>query len=170
MANQGQRRAQKISASIGQQEAMNQRLLEQGAAKEQELERLSELQVAKGQGYADQLRLKGAEAARGLEYSKTGTLLGMSQQRLGAANLARAQARAQQMSAFGDLAKAGTQLATAGMKMGAPTPVNEDAAALAKYGGAGLTDDGTYIGQGEIEEGGDSYIPEWDGEGPANKN
>ena len=120
MANQGQIGAQKISASIGQQEAMNQRLLAQGAAREQQLERQAELQVAKGQGYADQLRLKGAEAARGLEYSKTGTLLGMSQQRLGAANLARAQARAQQMSAFGDLAKAGTQLATAGMKMGAP--------------------------------------------------
>ena len=117
MANQGQIGAQKISASIGQQEAMNQRLLAQFAGKEQELERLAEMQIAKGEGFAQTQRLQGADTARGLEYSKTGTLLGMSQQRLGAANLARAQARAQQMQAFGDLAKAGTQLATAGMKM-----------------------------------------------------
>ena len=64
------------------------------------------------------LRLSGAETARGLEYSKTSTLLGMSQQRVGAANQARADAKAQQMSAVGDIASAGAQLATAGMKAG----------------------------------------------------
>ena len=37
-----------------------------------------------------------------------------------AANQARRQAAAQQMRAVGDLASAGTQMATAGMKMGAP--------------------------------------------------
>ena len=41
----------------------------------------------------EEKRLAGAETARGLEYSKTGTLLGMSQQRLGAANQARAEAK-----------------------------------------------------------------------------
>ena len=120
MANQGQLGAQQISASIGQQEATNQRLLAQGAGREQELERLAELQIAKGEQYAEDVRLKGAETARGLEWSKTGTLLGMSQQRLSEANKARAQAKQQQMSAIGDIGQVGMQMATAGMKMGGP--------------------------------------------------
>ena len=107
MASQGQLATQQISASIGQQESMNQRLLAQGAAREQELERLAELQVVKGEETAYGLRKTGAETARGLEWSKTGTLLGMSQQRLGAANQARAEAKAQQMGAFGSIAEAG---------------------------------------------------------------
>tara|TARA_R100001594_G_scaffold61022_1_gene95023 strand:+ start:97 stop:909 length:813 start_codon:yes stop_codon:yes gene_type:complete len=120
MANQGQLGAQQISASIGQQEAMNQRLIAQGAAKEQELERLAEIQVAQGEGAAQMQRLRGAEQARGLEWGKTSTLLGMSQQRLGAANQAIAQAKAQQMEAIGDFGSAGMDLATAGMKMNTP--------------------------------------------------
>ena len=120
MANQGQLQTQQISASIGQQESMNQRLLAQGAGREQDLERQAELQVAQGEQYADAQRRAGAEVSRGLEYSKTGTLLGMSQQRLGAANQARAQAKAQQMGAIGDIASAGLSFATAGMKMGVP--------------------------------------------------
>ena len=99
---------------------MNQRLSAQGASRQQELERLAELQVVKGEESAYGLRKAGEETSRGLEYSKTGTLLGMSQQRVGAANQARAEAKAQQMSAVGDLASAGTQMITAGMKMGAP--------------------------------------------------
>jgi len=120
MANQGQLQTQQISASIGQQESMNQKLLAQGAGREQDLERQAELQVARGEQHAEGQRLQGAETARGLDYSKTGTLLGMSQQRLGAANQARAQAKAQQMGAVGDIASAGLSMATAGMKMGAP--------------------------------------------------
>ena len=120
MANQGQLQAQRSSASIGTQEAMNQRLLAQGASAEQELESRAEMRVAQGEEYAEGQRLQGAETARGLEYSKTGTLLGMSQQRAGAANQARAQAKAQQMGAIGNIAGAGMQMATAGMKMGAP--------------------------------------------------
>ena len=120
MANQGQLATQQASASIGQQESMNQRLLAQGAGREQDLERQAELQVAQGEQYADAQRRAGAETARGLEYSKTGTLLGMSQQRVGAANQARAQAKAQQMGAIGDIASAGLSIATAGMKMGVP--------------------------------------------------
>ena len=120
MANQGQLATQGISASIGQQESMNQRLSAQGASRQQELERLAELQVVKGEESAYGLRKAGEETSRGLEYSKTGTLLGMSQQRVGAANQARAEARAQQMSAVGDLASVGTQMMTAGMKMKPP--------------------------------------------------
>ena len=52
----------------------------------------------------------------------------MSQQRVGAANQARAGAKAAQMSAVGDLASAGGDLVTAGMKGGGKTTdwTNED--------------------------------------------
>ena len=113
MANQGQLQAQQSSASIGMQEAANQKLKAGEASKLQYNENL-------GEERAEGLRLQGAETARGLEYSKTGTLLGMSQQRVGAANQARAQAKAQQMGAVGDIANAGLSIATAGMKAGAP--------------------------------------------------
>ena len=115
MANQGQLAAQRASASIGLQEAKIQQLQAGEASKLQTLER-------KGEQYAQAQRLAGAERSRGLEYSKTGTLLGMSQQRVGAANQARAQARAQQLSAVGDIAMAGTQMAVAGMKMKGKNP------------------------------------------------
>jgi len=103
MANQGQLQTQQISASIGAQESQIQRLKAGEASKLQGMER-------QGEQYADAQRRAGADAARGLEYSKTGTLLGMSQQRLGAANQARAQAKAAQMSAVGDIASGGAQL------------------------------------------------------------
>ena len=118
MANQGQLATQRASASIGMQEAQIQKLRAGEASRLQTQER-------RGEVYAQGQRLQGAETARGLEYSKTGTLLGMSQQRLGAANQARAQAKAQQMSAVGDIASAGSQLAGAmgGMGGGAvPAP------------------------------------------------
>ena len=111
MAGQGQLATQQASASIGAQEARIQQLRAGEASRLQTLER-------QGEQYAESLRLSGAETARGLEYSKTGTLLGMSQQRLGAANQARAEAKAQQMGAVGNIASAGLSLATAGMKMG----------------------------------------------------
>ncbi len=96
MANQGQLQTQQISASIGAQESQIQRLKAGEASKLQAQER-------QGEQYADAQRRAGATAARGLEYQKTGTLLGMSQQRTAAANQARAQAKAQQMSAAGDI-------------------------------------------------------------------
>jgi len=120
MSNQGQLQRQQASASIGMQEQANQKLKASEASKLQYNENL-------GEERAEGLRLQGAETARGLEYSKTGTLLGMSQQRVGAANQARAQAKAQQMGAVGDIANAGLSVATAGIKAGAP-------------GGGGLTD------------------------------
>ena len=110
MANQGQLAIQRASASIGMQEAKIQQL-QAGEA--------SKLQMAERQGevYAQSQRLSGAETARGLEYSKTGTLLGMSQQRLGAANQAIAEAKAQQMQAVGTIGSAGMQMASAKMNM-----------------------------------------------------
>ena len=110
LANQGLLSAQKSSATIGMQEAQNQRMAAQGAARVQQLE-------GQGEMYAEKMRQAGAREARGLEYQKTSTLFGMAQQREAAANEARRQAKADQMSAIGDIAQAGTQLATAGMKI-----------------------------------------------------
>ena len=112
MAQQGQLATQRASASIGLQESQIQKLRAGEASRLQTQER-------EGEVAARTQRLAGAETARGLEYSKTGTLLGMSQQRLGAANKARAEAKAQQMGVFGDLAGLGMQAASMGMKMGA---------------------------------------------------
>tara|TARA_B100002052_G_scaffold279724_1_gene287193 strand:+ start:338 stop:1378 length:1041 start_codon:yes stop_codon:yes gene_type:complete len=111
MANQGQIAAQRSSASIGQQEAVNQRLLAQGAAREQELERRAELQIAQGQGIVDQLKLRGAEKARSLTYQKTGTELGMAQQDLAAKNMAIAQADAALYGGIGSLVGTGVSAA-----------------------------------------------------------
>tara|TARA_B100002019_G_C21185641_1_gene556057 strand:+ start:503 stop:1123 length:621 start_codon:yes stop_codon:yes gene_type:complete len=74
LAGQQMQAAQQASATIGQQEQQNQLLQAQQAQRLQELE------------------AQGAVQARALEYEKTGTLLGMSQQRLGAARQARAAA------------------------------------------------------------------------------
>ena len=111
MAQQGQLATHRASASIGAQEAAIQKLRAGEASRLQLQERMGEQQ-------AETLRLQGAETARGLEYGKTGTLLGMSQQRTAAANQARAEAKAQQMGAIGDLASAGLGMVTAGMNMG----------------------------------------------------
>ena len=62
-----------------------------------------------GAAQAQEMRLQGEETSRALEYQKTSTLLGMSQQRLAAANLARQQARENQMAAFGSLAGVGVE-------------------------------------------------------------
>jgi hypothetical protein len=122
LANQGIISAQKSSASIGMQESQNQKLAAQQAAKNQQLE-------GQGEMYAEKMRQQGAETARGLEYQKTSTLFGMSQQRAAAANAARQQAKADQMSAIGDIASAGSQIATAGMKIpklpGGGTPLQQ---------------------------------------------
>lgn len=98
MANQGQLASQKAGASIGMQESSNQ-------------------MAAAQQAGANQLQERTGDArSQDLEYQKTSTLLGMSQQRLGAANQARAQAKAAQMGAVGDIAGAGMDLATTQIK------------------------------------------------------
>ncbi len=85
MANQGQLAAQKSGAMIGDQEAANQAKTASEASRLQTLER------------------QGEQTAQQREMDKQGTLLGMSQQRVGAANQARADAKAAQMSAVGDI-------------------------------------------------------------------
>ena len=109
MSNQGQLQRQQAGASIGMQESQNQKLQAGEASKLQNQER-------QGEVYADAQRRAGAETARGLEWDKTSTLLGMSQQRTGAANQARSDAKAQQMSAVGDIGSAAIGGAVAGSK------------------------------------------------------
>lgn len=104
LSNQGQLNLQKASASIGMQEAANQKLAAGQAAKNQQLSGQGEL-------IAQKARVAGAEAGRGLEYQKTSTLFGMSQQRAAAADAARRQAMQDQMSAVGDIASAGADMA-----------------------------------------------------------
>ena len=105
MASQGQLQAQRASASIGMQESQI------GMQRAQEAGRLQTLE-RRGAQYAEQMRLQGAETARGLEWSKTGTLLGMSQQRLSAANQAIAQSDA---ALYGGIGSVVGTVATAGI-------------------------------------------------------
>ena len=86
LAQQEAASAQAASADIGRQEAQNQARTAGAAMDLQRMERL------------------GAETARGLELNKRTTLLGMSQERLGAANEARKEATAAALSGVGQLA------------------------------------------------------------------
>ena len=88
MANQQTQGAAQAAANIGQQERSNQ---------------MAQAQMA---GSLQMAEASGAETARGLEYKKTGTQLGMAQQRLGAAKQARAAATQSIMGGIGDLAGA----------------------------------------------------------------
>jgi len=81
LANQGQLQTQKISASIGQQEARNQALAAKGAASVQTLDR-------QGDQYVQQA-----------EMDRQATLLGMQMGQTTGANLAAQQAQANQMNA-----------------------------------------------------------------------
>ena len=119
MANQGQLATQQASASIGQQEAANQRAMAQGAAGVQQMERQAELTIAGGEAAAEQQRLGGAVAARGLEYQKQEGLLAMASGEMQAANQAR-QAAADQInqgfgSAIGGIGTGVAAFATGGM-------------------------------------------------------
>ena len=62
LANQGTLQAQQISASIGQQEAANQRLAARGAAQVQQMEAARARQIAQGAFQADLKRRAGAQA------------------------------------------------------------------------------------------------------------
>ena len=86
MANQGQLSAQKASASIGMQEAQNQKLIAGEASRNQQLE------------------AGGAQVAQQRETDKRATLLGMSQSRAAGADEARAQAKQQAMAGVGTIA------------------------------------------------------------------
>ena len=79
MANQGQLQTQQISASIGQQEAANQKLMAQGAAGVQEA------------------KLAGEQWVQQQDIGRTETLLGMQMGAASGANTAAQQAKAMQM-------------------------------------------------------------------------
>ena len=83
MAQQSTLQTQQISASIGAQEARNQRLRAQGAMQTQKLER-----------HGEQIR-------QGKEEQRIATLYGMDMGRLTAANKARQQARSQAIAGVG---------------------------------------------------------------------
>lgn len=99
LANQQTTASAAAAANIGQQERANQMAAAQQAATNQSLE---------AQGAAD---------ARGLQYDKTSTLLGMSQQRLAAANEARQAATQSIIGGIGSVATAGIGAAQAGAGM-----------------------------------------------------
>ena len=118
LSNQAMQQARQSSATIGMQEQQNQMLRAREASKIQQMERAGEAQ-------AEAMRLSGAERARGLEYRQTGTLLGMSQQRLSAANQAVAQGNRALMGgigsvvgAIGGFALGGPMGASLGSKLG----------------------------------------------------
>lgn len=88
MANQGQLASQKAAASIGMQEANNQKMVAQEASRIQQLE------------------AAGEQTAQQREADKQATLLGMSQQRKGAADQAREVAKQQAMAGVGTIGSA----------------------------------------------------------------
>ena len=88
LANQQQLQAQRISASIGQQEAANQRLRAQGA-----------LQVQKGQAAVDMAVRGGDAMVQQAEMARQATLLGVAYGGAAGANKAVQQAFANQMQA-----------------------------------------------------------------------
>ena len=89
MANQQAQNLQQASASIGQQEARNQMAAAQQGAQIQ------------------QLQAQGEAAIQDKEQARTETLLGMSQQRVAAANEARAAATRQLIGGIGGVVSAG---------------------------------------------------------------
>ena len=89
MANQQALNIQRAAASIGKQEAANQAM------------------AAKGTMQIEMAQAQGEQYKQAQEFARTGTLLGMSQQRLAMANAARQQATQQLMGGIGKLAGAG---------------------------------------------------------------
>lgn len=106
MAGQGALQTQQISAQIGQQEAMNQKLKAQGA---QDVIRRQQVQmagqgavdttIAQGAGAADMAQRGGQAAMQEMEMSRQATLLGIQMGQTSGANAALQQAYANQMSA-----------------------------------------------------------------------
>jgi len=111
LAQQGQIAAQQSSASIGAQEATNQRMRQQESARLQSLER------------------EGDVYSRDLKREQVSTLLGMSQAEATAYGQARGQATQQKYAAIGSGFQNITQLGVAGFEAGAfdrPTPKIKD--------------------------------------------
>jgi hypothetical protein len=89
LAGAGNQQAQQAAVSIGQQEQSNQ------------------MKAAGGRMSIQNAEMAGAQASRQAEQNKTETLLGMSQQRLGAANAARDAATQSIMGGVGSIMGAG---------------------------------------------------------------
>lgn len=96
MSNQAMNQAQKVSASIGKQEAQNKLLAAQQAAKIDQLERAGETTV-------DQLKAKGELSSMQMEQSKQSTLLGMDAQSVQGAQSAVQAGNQMMMSGVGDI-------------------------------------------------------------------
>ena len=103
MANQGSLDARQSAASIGQQEAANQKLQAQG-----------ELIVQQGEQAAMGKRVEGEIMSRDMERNKVMTLMGMSQSEMAAYNQQAAMGEAQMWSGLGDVAGG----VTSGISMG----------------------------------------------------
>lgn len=99
LANQQSQNAQQAAVSIGSQEAGNQ-MAERGMAAK-----------------LDVMEREGEQASRDAEREKIETLLGMSQQRLGAANAARAAATKSIVGGVGNLVGAGASFLDAKTEM-----------------------------------------------------
>ena len=93
LANQNTMAAQQSAASIGKQEAMNQKM------------------KAQGQMQVDQLQAQGDQFVQQHQKDKTETLLGMSQSRVTASNAARQAARDQIMGGIGSMGSAMVSIA-----------------------------------------------------------
>ena len=107
MANQGSLQARQAAASIGQQEAANQKLQAQG-----------ELIVQQGEQAAMGKRFEGEVMSRDMERNKVMTLMGMSQSEMAAHNQKAAQGEAQMWSGIGDVGGAITGGITSGIDAG----------------------------------------------------
>ena len=107
LANQGSLEARQTAASIGQQEAANQKLQAQG-----------ELIVQQGEQAAQAKRFEGEIMSRDMERQKIMTLMGMSQSEQAAHNQAAAAGEAQMWAGVGDVAGAVTTGVTQGIKAG----------------------------------------------------
>jgi len=102
MANQGSLQARQSAASIGQQEAANQKLQAQG-----------QLIVQQGEQAAMGKRFEGEVMSRDMERNKIMTLMGMSQSEQAAHQQNAAAAQAQATQAWGDIAGGVGSMATA---------------------------------------------------------
>ena len=113
LANQAQKGAQQAAASIGQQEAANQRLAAQQAARNQELQAQGQLQVQRGASQLQQM-----------EADRQATQLGMSMQMVGNAQDAIAANKAMWGDIIGGVIGMAGELGAAGISAGKKKLVN----------------------------------------------
>ena len=145
LANQGQLQAQQISASIGKQEAANQRLAAQGA-----------LQVQKGAYQADMARRGGEAIVQQAEMSRQATLLGMQMGASSGANRAYQQALFGQQQAGVAAGQMNTQALQSLSQVdfsGFGNPTGYSSGGFTKDPGV----DSGYYGEGIYETVGDTY-------------